>query len=162
MSAGEEQRCLVPGTEPAHSHASRQATASRTCLVRFAGNKYPATQHPRVRAGPGGPESPTPSRCWRASPGRSAGGAPFRARHLPAPPAAVRERLETGRDGGEQMVCILPGARDHGLEAICAACAEALAAGNCNADLVPDIAARRCEPGGAGARRSAGGRSRTP
>ncbi len=40
VSAGEEQRCLVPGTEPAHSHASRQATASRTCLVRFAGNSY--------------------------------------------------------------------------------------------------------------------------
>ena len=101
-------------------------------------------------AGSGGarrPESPTPSRCWRASPGRSAGGAPFRARHLPAPLAAVRERLETGRDGGEQMVCILPGARDHGLEAISAACAEALETGIRNADLILDIAARRCRPG---------------
>ena len=38
--AGEEQRCLVPGTEPAHSHASRQTTASKTCLVRFDNNSY--------------------------------------------------------------------------------------------------------------------------
>ena len=40
--AGEEQRCLAPGTEPAHSHVSRQTTASKTCLVRFVGNSYSA------------------------------------------------------------------------------------------------------------------------
>ena len=40
------------------------------------------------------------------------------------------------------MVHILLGARDHGLEAICAACAEALETGSCNADLILNIAAR--------------------
>ena len=38
--AGEEQRCLVPGTEPFRGHASRQTTASKTCLVRFDSNSY--------------------------------------------------------------------------------------------------------------------------
>ena len=58
----------------------------------------------------------------------------------------MRERLEAGKDGGEQMVHILLGARDHGLEAVSAACAEALETGSCNADLILNIAARRCQP----------------
>ncbi len=41
VSAGEEERCLVPGTEPFRGHASRRTTAFRTCLVRFAGNSCP-------------------------------------------------------------------------------------------------------------------------
>ncbi len=173
--AGEEQRCLVPGTEPFRGHASRQATASKTCLVHFDNNKYSvearAAGRPvelraladRVEIRLGGEIVGSHVREFgrgRAiydvshyipilarKPGAIRNGAPFRARHLPAPLAAVRERLETGKDGGEQMVRILLGARDHGLEAISDACAEALAAGICNADLILDIAARRCQPG---------------
>ena len=45
------------------------------------------------------------------------------------------------------MVRILLEARDHGLEAVAAVCAEALEAGVCNADVILNILSRRCEPG---------------
>ena len=80
-------------------------------------------------------------------PGAIRNGAPFRAEHLPAPLAHVRARLDGREDGGEHMVRILLEARDHGLEAVAAACAEALEAGVCNADVILNILSRRCEPG---------------
>ncbi|MDE0343098.1 MAG: IS21 family transposase, partial [Deltaproteobacteria bacterium] len=79
-------------------------------------------------------------------PGAIRNGAPFRAEHLPAPLARVRERLDGRENGGADMVRILLGARDHGLEAVAAACAEALAAGVCNADVILNILSRRCQP----------------
>ena len=172
--AGEEQRCLVPGTEPFRGHASRQTTASKTCLVRFVGNSYSVearaagrpvelralADHVEIRLG--GEIVGSHIREFgrgqavydishyipilARKPGAVRNGAPFRARHLPAPLAAVRERLDGCKDGSEQMVHILLGARDHGIEAICAACVEALETGSCNADLILNIAARRCQP----------------
>ena len=79
-------------------------------------------------------------------PGAIRNGAPFRAEHLPPPLARVRERLDDREDGGADMVRILLSAREHGLEVVAAACAEALEAGVCNADVIVNILSRRCEP----------------
>ena len=80
-------------------------------------------------------------------PGALRNGAPFRAEHLPPAVAEVKARLEAREDGGREMVRILLEARDRGLELVAAACAEALEAGACSADLVLNILSRRCDPG---------------
>ena len=176
--ACEEQRCLVPGIAPFRGHASHPTTASKTCLVRYDNNKYSvearAAGRPvevraladRVEIRLDGEVVGSHARDFRRNrvaydvrhyipvlerkPGAIRNGAPFRAEHLPAPLARVREHLDGRDDGGADMVRILLGARDHGLEAVAAACTEALEAGVCNADVILNILSRRCQPSPAG------------
>ena len=173
--ACEERRCLVPGMAPFRGHAAHPTTASKTCLIRFDNNKYSvearaAGRAVEVRAWADRVEIRLDGEVvgcherdfgrnrvaydvshyipiLERKPGAIRNGAPFRAEHLPAPLAHVRARLDSRENGGEHMVRILLEARDHGLEAVAAACAEALEAGVCNADVILNILSRRCDPG---------------
>ena len=58
----------------------------------------------------------------------------------------VRARLGGHADGDRQVVKILGAVLDDGLEAVEAACAEALAGGARGADVVLNILARRRQP----------------
>ena len=78
-------------------------------------------------------------------PGALRNGAPFKAGLLPGPLAQVKERPGRLDDGDRQMVDILLEARHRGLDAVSAACAEALEAGPCSSDVILNILARCCE-----------------
>ena len=58
----------------------------------------------------------------------------------------VRARLARHEDSDRQVVKILAAVLEDGLEAVEAACAEALAEGTCSADVVLNILARRRQP----------------
>ena len=57
----------------------------------------------------------------------------------------MKERLRSHEDGDRQMVDILLEARHRGLDAVSAACTEALGTGLCSSDMILNILARRCE-----------------
>ena len=79
-------------------------------------------------------------------PGALRNGAPFKGWQLPGALGRMRARL-TGRDDGDrQIVKILAAVLEDGLEAVEAACAEALACGACSADVVLNILARHRQP----------------
>lgn len=59
----------------------------------------------------------------------------------------MRARLAGHNDGDRQMVEILAAVPAHGLAAVEAACAEALAGGACSAEVVLNLLHRRCQPG---------------
>ncbi|MEI6212187.1 MAG: IS21 family transposase [bacterium] len=69
-------------------------------------------------------------------PGALRNGAPFRDWALPAPLAAMRQALGPHHDGDRQFVGILGAIATYGLDAVCAACAEALATGTASRDVV--------------------------
>ena len=73
-------------------------------------------------------------------------GAPFKDWVLPAAFGRVRRKLAGADDGDRQMVGLLTAAMDDGLDAVEAACLEAIEAGVHSADVVLDILARRREP----------------
>jgi hypothetical protein len=89
-------------------------------------------------------------------PGALRNGAPFKDWELPPPLTAIREALGTRSDGDRQFVGILGAIAVYGLEAVTAACTEALAIKVISRDVVlnilsrthdePDIAA--CAPPG--------------
>ena len=58
----------------------------------------------------------------------------------------LRTRLSARDDGDRQFVKVLAAVLEDGLEAVEAACAEALDSGACSADVVLNILARRCQP----------------
>ena len=58
----------------------------------------------------------------------------------------IRARLTGCNDGDRQFVRILAAVLEDGLEAVEAACAEALACGTCSADVVLNILARHRQP----------------
>ena len=78
----------------------------------------------------------------RVKPGALQNGAPFRQWRLPEAMEKVRERLARFEDGDRQMVSKLTGAQQLGWKAVTAACAEALSAGTCHADVVINLARR--------------------
>jgi hypothetical protein len=152
-----------------------QASASKTCLVRFDNNKYSvqasAVGRPvEVRAyadrielrqdgrvvgeharafGRGG----TVYNPWHyvpvlaRKPGALRNGAPFKHWVLPAALEQVRRKLRAAPDGDRQMVEILGAVLTDGLPAVEAACAEALNEGVHSADVILNILARRRDPG---------------
>ena len=61
-------------------------------------------------------------------------GAPFKGWILPGALGRVRQKLRSAEDGDRQMVKILAAVLTDGLEAVEAACAEALSAGLCSGD----------------------------
>ncbi len=169
VSAGEEQRCLAPVREPFRGHASRQVTAPRTCLVRFAGNCCPA-----MPAGSGGARRsrvthtiPIPARKpgairgWRAVPGQASAGTAGGGAGAPGDRQGWRRA-----DGVHSPRCT--GSRSRGdLRRLCRG------AGGRHPQCRPHPRHRRpalpartgaagSDTGGAGARRSADRRSRTP
>jgi hypothetical protein len=58
----------------------------------------------------------------------------------------VRTKLKSHADGDRQFVKVLGAVPDHGLEAVEAACAEALQAGIASGDVILAVLARRQQP----------------
>ena len=79
-------------------------------------------------------------------PGALRNGAPFKGWQLPGALGRMRARLAGRDDGDRQMVRVLAAVQEDGLEAVEAACAEALADGACSADVVLNILARHRQP----------------
>ena len=82
----------------------------------------------------------------RRKPGALRNGAPFKGWDLPEALREVRRRLE-GRPGGDRkMVDILLAIRTDGIDAVEAACADALSQGVHSSSVILNILARRREP----------------
>ena len=79
-------------------------------------------------------------------PGALRNGAPFKDWQLPKAMSRVRARLSRRHDGDRQMVTVLAAVLADGLDAVERACAEALDAGTCSADVVLNVLARRRDP----------------
>jgi hypothetical protein len=79
-------------------------------------------------------------------PGALRNGAPFKDWALPPSLERVRRRLAGYPDGDRQMVGVLTAVTTDGLDAVEAACAEALAGGAVSRDVVLNILTRRREP----------------
>ena len=79
-------------------------------------------------------------------PGALRNGAPFKNWDLPPGLARVRAKLKLHADGDRQFVKVLGAVLDHGLDAVEAACAEALEAGIASGDVILTILARQRQP----------------
>ncbi len=169
-----ERASLVPYRGPFDGFHAEPAAVSKTCLVRFDNNKYSvsasAVGRPvEIRAYAERVEIRQDGRVvaehrrafgrgktvydpWHyvpvlaRKPGALRNGAPFKNWELPAALERVRRKLRSAPDGDRQMVEILSLVLSDGLEAVEAACAEALADGVHSADVVLNILARRREP----------------
>jgi transposase len=170
----DERPSLVAYRGPFDGFHAVPASVSKTCLVRFDGNKYSVSaravgrpvdihayadrivirqdgaivaEHAR-RFG----RDQTVYDPWHyvpvlaRKPGALRNGAPFKDWALPSACARMRAKLAAHDDGDRQMVEILTAVLADGLPAVEAACAEALAAGACSADVVLNILSRRRQP----------------
>ena len=79
-------------------------------------------------------------------PGALRNGAPFKGWQLPNALGRLRTRLSAHDDGDRQFVKVLAAVQEDGLEAVEAACAEALDCGACSADGVLNILSRQRQP----------------
>lgn len=79
-------------------------------------------------------------------PGALRNGAPFKDWDLPPGLAQVRAKLNGHAEGDRQFVKVLGAVLDHGLAAVEAACAEALAAGIASGDVILTVLARQQQP----------------
>ena len=171
----EERTKLVPYAGRFDGFHAVTASVSKTCLVRFDGNKYSAQasavgrpvevqayaerivirqdgkvvgEHKRAFG-----RGETTFDPWHyvpvlaRKPGALRNGAPFKDWVLPASIERVRKKLSGSHDGARQMVDILSAVLTDGLSAVEAACAEALAEGVHSADVILNILARRRDPG---------------
>lgn len=165
-----ERPQLVPYVGPFDGFHSVPASVSKTCTVRFDNNKYSVlatavgrpvdvhayadrivirqdgvvvAEHPR-----GFGRGQTIYDPWHyvpvlaRKPGALRNGAPFRDWVLPHAMAAIRRKLKGRDDGDRQMVQILTCVRDDGLQAVEAACREALDQGVHSAPVIINILAR--------------------
>jgi transposase len=166
-----ERNSLVPYRGPFDGFHATTVAVSKTCLVRFDGNKYSVMakavgrpvdvhayadrivikqdgivvgEHPR-RFGNGqviyDPWHYVP--VLARKPGALRNGAPFKDWVLPASLERVRRKLKGSDDGDRQMVKILTAVLTDGLVTVEAACAEALDAGIASADVILNALARR-------------------
>jgi transposase len=169
-----ERPKLVPYAGRFDGFHAVPAAVSKTCLVRFDNNKYSVAasavgrpvevqayadrivirqdgrivaEHQRSFG-----RSETVYDPWHyvpvlaRKPGALRNGAPFKNWVLPAAMERVRRKLAGADDGNRQMVDILAAVLTDGLEAVEAACAEALAHGVHSADIVLNILARQRDP----------------
>jgi transposase len=169
-----ERAVLMTYRGPFDGFHDTTATVSKTCLVRFDRNKYSVNasavgrlvdvyayadrvvlkqdgvivgEHAR-RFG----RNQTAYDPWHyvatlaKKPGALRNGAPFKDWVLPGSIEEVRVRLGRSDEGDRQMVKILAAVLTDGLVAVEAACAEALAAGISNADVILNALARREQP----------------
>ena len=81
-------------------------------------------------------------RVLEHKPGALRNGAPFKGWELPEPLTEVRRMLDRRPDGDRQFVGILGAISVYGLEAVAAACSEALGAGTPSKDVVLNILSR--------------------
>jgi len=150
---------------------AKSASVSKTCLVRFDNNKYSVSakavgrpvdvyayadrivikqdglvvgEHGR-RFG----RNQIAYDPWHyvpvlaRKPGALRNGAPFKDWPLPASLERVRAKLAGSDDGDRQMVKVLTAVLTDGLQAVEAACAQALEAGIASADVILNVLARR-------------------
>jgi transposase len=169
-----ERPSLVPYAGRFDGFHAVQASASKTCLVRFDNNKYSVAasavgrpveirayadrivlrqdgrlvgEHPRCFG-----RDQTVFDPWHyvpvlaRKPGALRNGAPFKDWVLPASLERVRRKLAAVDDGDRQMVEILTAVLSDGLPAVEAACGEALREGVHSAAVIINILARRREP----------------
>ena len=170
----EERPFLMAYRGPFDGFHATEVSVSKTCLVRFDNNHYSVAasavgrtvdvrayadrivirqdgetvaEHPRSFG-----RGEIACNPWHyvpiltRKPGALRDGAPFKGWQLPGALGRMRARL-TGRDDGDrQIVKILAAVLEDGLEAVEAACAEALACGACSADIVLNILARHRQP----------------
>jgi len=170
----EERPSLVDYRGPFDGFHAVPASVSKTCLVRFDGNRYSVAAHAvgrpvevhayadRIVIRQDGEIVAEHSRRfgrdqtfydpWHyvpvlaRKPGALRNGAPFKEWTLPGALGRVRTRLGGHDDGDRQMVAILAAVPTDGVAAVEAACAEALANGACSADVVLNILYRRRQP----------------
>jgi transposase len=169
-----ERASLVRYAGPFDGFHAVPAAVSKTCLVRFDGNKYSVSasavgrpvevrayaerielrqdgrvvgEHRRVFG-----RGRTVFDPWHyvpvlaRKPGAWRNGAPFKGWLLPGALERVRRKLAGAGDGDRQMVDILSAVLSDGLPAVEAACAEALREGVHSADVVLNVLARQREP----------------
>jgi len=170
----EERPSLVPYVGPFDGFHAVPASVSKTCLVRFDKNRYSvdarAVGRPvEIRAYADRLE------CWQdgriigrhervfgrnntvydplhyipvpaRKPGALRNGAPFKQWDLPVAVRRVQRKLERQPGGDRQMVEILAAVLSDGLDAVDAACAEALSHNVHSAGVVLNILARHREP----------------
>ena len=170
----EERPFLTAYRGPFDGFHATEVAVSKTCLVRFDNNQYSVAaravgrpvdvrayadrivirqdgeivaEHPRS-FGRGrivyDPWHYVP--ILTKKPGALRNGAPFKGWQLPNALGRLRTRLSARDDGDRQFVKVLAAVLEDGLEAVEAACAEALDSGACSADVVLNILARRCQP----------------
>ena len=170
----EERPFLMAYRGPFDGFHATEVAVSKTCLVRFDNNHYSVAaravgrpvdvrayadrivirqdgetvaEHPRS-FGRGeiayDPWHYVP--ILTRKPGALRNGAPFKGWQLPGALGRIRARLTDCDDGDRQFVRILAAVQEDGLEAVEAACAEALDCGACSADVVLNILARQCQP----------------
>ena len=170
----EERPFLMAYRGPFDGFYATEVAVSKTCLVRFDNNHYSVAaravgrpvdvrayadrfvirqdgetvaEHPRS-FGRGeiayDPWHYVP--ILTRKPGALRNGAPFKGWQLPGALGRIRARLTGCDDGDRQFVRILAAVQEDGLEAVEAACAEALDCGACSADVVLNILARQCQP----------------
>src|SRR6186997_284841 len=170
-----ERPKLVPYAGRFDGFHAVPASVSKTCLVRFDNNKYSVAasavgrpvevqayadrivirQDGRIvaehqRSFDRGQTIYDPwhyVQVLARKPGALRNGAPFKDWVLPAAMDRVRRRLAGADDGNRQMVDILTAVLTDGLQAVEAACAEAIGHGVHSADVVLNILARQRDPG---------------
>jgi transposase len=169
-----ERPFLVPYRGAFDGFQETSAAVSKTCLVRFDNNKYsvmskaigrPVDVHAyadRIVVKQDGITVGEHTRRFGRNqvaydpwhyvpvlarkPGALRNGAPFKDWPLPASLERVRAKLSGSDDGDREMVKVLTAVLTDGLQAVEAACAEALAAGIANADVILNVLARRQQP----------------
>jgi transposase len=170
----QERPSLVPYAGRFDGFHGVTASVSKTCLVRFDNNRYSvqasAVGRPvEIRAYADRIELRQDGRIvgeharsfgrdqtvydpWHyvpvlaRKPGALRNGAPFKDWVLPAGIEKIRRKFTGLKDGNRQMVSILTAVLDDGLQAVDAACAEALSEGVHSADVILNILARQREP----------------
>jgi hypothetical protein len=170
-----ERSSLVPYVGPFDGFHAVPASVSKTCLVRFDNNRYSvearAVGRPveirayaeRIEFWQDGSVVGEHDRAfgrgktvydpWHympvlaRKPGALRNGAPFKDWELPPALRARARKLGRVPNGDRQMVDILGAVLTDGLDAVEAACAEALGEGVHSADVILNILARRREPG---------------
>jgi len=170
----EERSSLVPYTGPFDGFHAVPASVSKTCLVRFDKNRYSVDARSvgrpvEVRAYADRIE------CWQEGkivgqhlrafgrdhtiydplhyipvlarkPGALRNGAPFKEWELPTSLRRVQRKLNSQPNGDRQMVDILGAILTDGLDAVEAACTEALSQNVHSAGVILNILARHREP----------------
>ena len=134
--------------------ASRRAPSDgrSTCgpMPRGSSSARTARPSPSIPGASRAARSPTTRgtmcRSWRGKPGALRNGAPFKDWQLPGALGRMRAWLAGRDDGDRQVVKILAAVQEDGLDAVEAACAEALDNGACSADVVLNILARQRQP----------------
>ncbi len=169
-----ERRCLIPYAGAFDGYRATPAAVSKTALVRFDHNRYSvmakAVGRPveiqayadRVVLRQDGECVGDHPRCfgrgrtiydpWHyvpvldKKPGALRNGAPFKDWRLPGAIGQIQKKLSGHADGDRQMVDILNAVLTDGLDAVQAACTEALGAGVASADVVLNALARAQQP----------------